>query len=183
MTAVPRVVPQGGVSGYHWHDERREECGFSGADLIEVEASERILASREAVWRHLTRVSDWPRWYPGLHGVHATDAITSAGYQWRSSGQMGRLLYRSDNAVTDYRMLERIEIRSDRRPWISTMQRRLMVSPDGANCHVTIQIEAEPGLSVAGRVLAGTLRRRLADEAEQIGRRLKDYVEHTLPHH
>lgn len=154
-----------------------------GGNVIEVEATERIRASREAVWRHLTRVSDWPRWYPGLHGVHASDAITGTGYAWRSSGQMGRLLYRSDNRVECYRMLETIEILSDRRPWISTMRTRLTVQADGPNCRLGVHIEAEPGLSIAGRLLTGMLGRRLANEAEQVGERLRNYVEHTLPHH
>lgn len=151
--------------------------------MIEVEATEPIRASREAVWRHLTRVSDWPRWYPGLHGVHASDAITGTGHVWRSSGQMGRLLYRSNNRVKRYQMLESIEILSDRRPWIRSMRTWLTVDPDGVNCRIDVRIEAEPGLSLAGRLLTGMLRRRLVDEAKQVGERLRAYVEHTLPHH
>src|SRR5690606_33942877 len=119
--------------------------------LIEAEATSVISASRESVWRHLTRVPDWYRWYPGLHGVDTTNAIHGAGHSWRATGQIGRLLYRSDQTVTGYELLSRLEIRGDRRPWFRDVTLCFLLKPEGPNSRLTVELSAEPGFSVLGR--------------------------------
>jgi hypothetical protein len=152
--------------------------------VIEVQSSKTVSASREAVWRHLTRVSDWYRWYPGLHGVDTTEAITRSGQSWRATGQMGRMLYRGDQHVRDYGMLKRIELGGHRYPWISSISTTITAQPDGPYCRLSIVISAMPGLWLFGRVaLKPILRRRLQREADDVVERFANYVEHTMPYH
>lgn len=152
--------------------------------MIEVEASSVIRSSREAVWRQLTRVAEWYRWYPGLHGTTASESIIRAGQSWRATGQMGRLLYRGDQQVTAYRMLSCIEIRGSRRPWLGDVLTRFDLVPDGPNCRLLVTITASPGLGPVGRfLLSGLLQRRLQSEADNIVERLASYVDQTMPYH
>jgi hypothetical protein len=152
--------------------------------LIEVESSSAIRTSPEMAWRHLTRVSDWYRWYPGLHGVNATEPITRIGQEWRGTGQMGRMLYRSQQRVTDYKLLSHIELEGKRHPWLRSCLLRFRLVPEGANCRLSVKIIAEPGFSLPGRiVLSRLLRRKLQNECDQIVERLASYVEGTMPYH
>jgi uncharacterized protein YndB with AHSA1/START domain len=152
--------------------------------LIEVDSSVVIRSSPETVWRHLTRVGEWPRWYPGLHGVDTSDPVTSIGFGWRMSGQIGRMLYRSNNQVTGYELLHRLEISGDRRPWISQQVLAFDLTPEGHNCRLNVALTAQPGVGLAGRVLlTGPLRRRLRAEIEDLCQRFSRYIERALPHH
>ena len=152
--------------------------------MIEVSSSAVIRSSREAVWRHMTRVSDWYRWYPGLHGTSADASITGAGVEWRSTGQMGRMLYRGVEKVTDYRLLNVLEIEGCRRPWLRWMRLRFDLSAKGPHCRLTVSIEAIPSMWVVGRILlSGLVRRRLQAEVDAVTERLRSYVENTMPYH
>lgn len=152
--------------------------------MIEVKASAVIRSSREAVWRQLTRVADWYRWYPGLHGTTANESIIREGQSWRATGQMGRLLYRGDQQVIAYRMLNCIEIRGIRRPWLGDVLTRFELAPDGPNCRLVVTITASPGFWIVGRfLLSGLTQRRLQFEADAIVERLASYVEQTMPYH
>lgn len=152
--------------------------------MIEAESNVVIRTSREAIWRHLTRLSDWYRWYPGLHGVDTSQSISREGQTWTATGQMGRMLYRGQYVVQSCQLLERIEIGGRRKPWISSITTRITLEPEGPNCRLTVQIEAIPGFSLPGRLLLSwTLRNRLQREADEVAQRLQDYVEHTMPYH
>ena len=152
--------------------------------MIDAQSQALIRTSREAVWRHLTRVPDWHRWYPGLHGVSTDDSVTGTGHSWRASGQLGRLLYRADQRVSDYELLKRLEITGDRRPWLKQAQITFELNPDGANCRLDIRITGEPSFGLAGRLIVSrTLKNRLQTEVEEIGNRFRQYVEQTMPHH
>jgi hypothetical protein len=175
------------ASGDHVHLHAANGMGGSvrkGCGVIEVDSSRTIKASREAVWRHLTRVSDWYRWYPGLHGVDTEETITRNGQSWRATGQMGRMLYRGGQRVDEYRMLGLIALEGNRYPWISSMKTRISVEPDGPNCRLYVGIAAVPGLWLPGRILLRPiLRGRLQREADDVTERLADYIEHTMPYH
>lgn len=150
--------------------------------MIEAESSTVIRTSREAVWRHLTRTSDWFRWYPGLHGVNTDESITRAGQSWRAVGQMGRMLYRSEQRVEQYQLLSRIEVDGNRRPWLSSCIIHFDLEPSGPNCRLQVRLVAQPGLWLVGRfLLSGMLRRRLQGEADQLTERLRAYVERSMP--
>jgi hypothetical protein len=152
--------------------------------VIEVESSIVIRTSREAVWRHLTRVGDWYRWYPGLHGVSTEDSLSRIDQSWRATGQMGRMLYRSNQRVTEYRLLSELVIYGDRRPWIRSCRMCFRLEPDGANCRLRVIMIAQPGLWLFGRlILSRTLERRLQTEADALADRLRRYVERTMPYH
>jgi hypothetical protein len=152
--------------------------------VIEVDSSRTIKASREAVWRHLTRVSDWYRWYPGLHGVDTDETITRKDQSWRATGQMGRMLFRGQQRVYDYRILGLIELIGNRYPWLSSIKTSFSVEPDGPNCRLCVRITAVPGLWLPGRILLRpVMRGRLQREANEVSERLADYVEHTMPYH
>jgi uncharacterized protein YndB with AHSA1/START domain len=152
--------------------------------VIEVESSTVIRTSREAVWRHLTRVSDWYRWYPGLHGVSSAGSITRTGQSWRSTGQMGRMLYRGENEVQVYRLLSVIELAGVRRPWLKEVVTRVELVPEGPNSRLRVQMQACPAFWLAGRLLLSPiLRRRLQREVDEFADRLTSYVERTMPYH
>ncbi|TVR72702.1 MAG: SRPBCC family protein [Sphaerobacteraceae bacterium] len=152
--------------------------------MIHVSAIGTIKTSREAVWRHLTRVSDWYRWYPGLHGTDADRAITVEGMSWRATGQMGRMLYRGDHQVVEYAMLSHIKIDSVRKPWLSAVQTRMSLEPDGPNSQLRVEFSATPGFWLPGRfLLTGTMHRRLQTEADEVVERLSRYVERSMPYH
>jgi uncharacterized protein YndB with AHSA1/START domain len=155
-----------------------------GAEVIEVESSVVIKTSRETVWRHLTRLSDWYRWYPGLHGVSSGESITGTGQSWRSTGQMGRMLYRGQQNVTAYRLLEMIEMSGSRRPWLASIVTWIELEPEGPNCRLTVRMDATPGFWIPGRILLKPiLRRRLEREVRETASRLASYVERTMPYH
>jgi uncharacterized protein YndB with AHSA1/START domain len=152
--------------------------------VIEVESHTVIRSSREAVWRHLTRVPDWYRWYPGLHGVNVTESITRTGQSWRSTGQMGRMLYRGVNEVRNYRLLSVIELASVRRPWLKTVVTRVELQPEGPNSRLRVTMQACPAFWLPGRfLLSPILRRRLQREVDEFTERLTSYVERTMPYH
>lgn len=152
--------------------------------MIHVSAIGTIKASREAIWRHLTRVSDWYRWYPGLHGTSADSAIAGTGIRWRATGQMGRMLYRGDHEVTEYQILSFIRIEAARKPWLSTVQTTMTLSSDGPNSQLLVEFSATPGFWLPGRVLLSrTLERRLQTEANAMVDRLGRYVERSMPYH
>lgn len=155
-----------------------------GMLVIEVESSREIRASREAVWRHLTRAPEWYRWYPGLHGTTASESITSEGHRFRATGQMGRMLYRGEQEVVSYQLLQEIAFDGARKPWLSAVRTVIRLEPSSPNCRVVIEFSAQPGFSFPGRLLlTGTLRRRLQDEADAFTERLASFVEYTMPHH
>jgi hypothetical protein len=152
--------------------------------LIEVEASGLVHASRESIWRHLSRPQEWYRWYPGLHGTTAADSITKVGQTWRSTGQMGRMLYRGEQRVCEHQLLERLEIAGQRRPWFRDMTMLISLKPSGPNVNVSFTLVGEPGLwPIGGTLLRRTLRRRLQQEAEVAIDRLTQFVENTMPYH
>jgi hypothetical protein len=152
--------------------------------LIEIESSTVVQSSLETVWRHLTRVSEWPRWYPGLHGVDVRQPVTTTGVTWRASGQIGRMLYRSTSEVTGYDLLRTLEVSGDRRPWIRRQVIEFRLEREGHSCRLHARIAAEPGFGFPGRLfLSRVLRRRLQREAEAICLRFSGYVGRALPHH
>ena len=152
--------------------------------MIEVESSREIRASREAVWRHLTRANEWYRWYPGLHGTSATDAITGEGHSFRATGQMGRMLYRGEHTVVSYQMLKEIELDGVRKPWLSMIHTLIRLEPSSPNCRLFFSYTARPGFWIPGRLLlTGTLKRRLQAEADDFTDRLASFVENTMPYH
>ena len=152
--------------------------------MIEVESAREIRASREAVWRHLTRAAQWYRWYPGLHGTTATETITGEGHRFRATGQMGRMLYRGEQTVVHYHLLNKLELAGPRTPWLSYVRTSVRLEPSSPNCRLVVRISAQPGFWLLGRlVLTGTLRRRLQGEADEITERLASFVENTMPYH
>jgi uncharacterized protein YndB with AHSA1/START domain len=152
--------------------------------VIHVSAAGTIKASREAVWRHLSRVSDWYRWYPGLHGTSADSAIVGTGMRWRATGQMGRMLYRGEHEVTGFQMLSFIRIDSARKPWLSVVETTMTLTSDGPNCQLLIEFSGTPGFWLPGRILlSGTIERRLQTEADLVVDRLGRYVERSMPYH
>ena len=152
--------------------------------MIEVESAREIRASREAVWRHLTRAAEWYRWYPGLHGTTATETITGEGHRFRATGQMGRLLYRGEQTVVHYQLLSVLEIDGTRKPWLSNAKTLFKLEPSSPNCRVVVRISAQPGFWLIGRLMLNwTLRRRLQAEADAITERLASFVENTMPSH
>jgi hypothetical protein len=162
-----------------------EQTGNRRSDsLIEIVAERTIRTSPETIWRHLTRVADWPRWYPGLHGVDTDQTITRTDMCWRAAGQMGRMLYRSNLTVTSYQMLREIALLGDRRPWLRSFSLAYRLERDGPNGRLHITIAATPGLGLPGRLLLSrTLRQRLQREADEMLERLSSYAERALPHH
>jgi uncharacterized protein YndB with AHSA1/START domain len=152
--------------------------------VIEAEATGVIRASREAIWRHLTRVNEWYRWYPGLHGTTATEPIAREGQTWRSTGQMGRMLFRGEQRITHYRLLNEIHITGRRSPWLKQVTTIISLQPSGPNGEFSIRFRAEPGFWLIGRALLGwTLRNRLQSEADSVVERLSSFVENTMPYH